>query len=356
MKRLAAIRRIRLHRAFVTLMLVAVPGCTPSTPRSGPAPRTTEPPVAPAPIVNAPQGEAPPSSAEQPAVAEPAARTERAPIYVESADARADIKAALERAAYDHKRVLVKFGGNWCSWCYKLHDVFTHDPDVAPLLRSEYELVLVDVNSNTDLLQEFDPDNDRHSYPWLTVLDADGQVLVNQNTEPLEQGPQHEPAKVKAFLEQWRAAPLDAEQVLASGFVTAGDENKRVLVHVGAPWCGWCRVLDRFLLEQRDLIGLDYLDVKIDVDRMTHGPDVEQRLRATGRETGGIPWMAILDADGTILVTSDGPSGNIGYPYQPQEIEHFVAMLNQTRQNITDAQVGQLEQRLRDYAAARIPR
>jgi hypothetical protein len=51
---------------------------------------------------------------------------------------------------------------------------------------------------------------------------------------------------------------------------------------------------------------------------------------------GGIPWMAILDADGQPLVTSDGPKGNIGCPFEAHEIEWFRTMLERTRSKLTD--------------------
>jgi thiol-disulfide isomerase/thioredoxin len=275
----------------------------------------------------------------------------REPIYNETADARAEIKAALERAAYSNKRVLVKFGGNWCGWCFKLHDLFHANGEIAALLRSEYELVLVDVNSNRDILQEYDPGG-RHGYPWLTVLDSSGKVLVNQDTGSLEIGPKHDPDKVLAFLARWQSDRPDAEQVLTAALERARAEGKRVLVHIGAPSCGWCHVLDRFLREQGDLIGLDYIDLKIDTVRMENGQTVADRLRL-GHSAGGIPWTVILDADGKPLVTSDGPRGNIGYPSEPHEIEYFVAMLNQTRKSLSDSQVATLERQLQENAAKR---
>ncbi|HOW19271.1 MAG TPA: DUF255 domain-containing protein, partial [Phycisphaerae bacterium] len=55
--------------------------------------------------------------------AEPANK-KRDPIYNEKADAKAQIAEALARAKRDNKRVLIMWGGNWCKWCYRLHDVF----------------------------------------------------------------------------------------------------------------------------------------------------------------------------------------------------------------------------------------
>ena len=43
------------------------------------------------------------------------------------------------------------------------------------------------------------------SVPFLTVLDAEGKPLVHQETGVLEQGQGHDPAKVRAFLDRYRA-------------------------------------------------------------------------------------------------------------------------------------------------------
>jgi quinoprotein glucose dehydrogenase len=136
------------------------------------------------------------------AAAKPA-RPKRPPIYNESADAKADIEQALKVAKSQHKHVLIKFGGNWCGWCYKLHDVFTHEPEVAGVLNRGYVVVLVDVNENRKLLEKYAPDEKRPGFPYLVVLDSDGKILKDQQTDVLEAGPKHDPAKVKEFLVRW---------------------------------------------------------------------------------------------------------------------------------------------------------
>lgn len=129
----------------------------------------------------------------------------RAPIYNELADARPEIDAALERARAANKRVLLECGGNWCIWCYRLHDLFHKDAEVAPVLSENYELVLVDVNRNPEVMKEYDPETKRLGYPWLVVLDSAGQVLVRQETPEFERNSDHDPEKVKAFLERWKS-------------------------------------------------------------------------------------------------------------------------------------------------------
>src|SRR3954469_16646839 len=64
---------------------------------------------------------------------------ESAQVYDESGDAKADVAAAVQRAASDNKRVLLDIGGNWCGWCRLLHTLFTDDKQIHALLNAEYE-------------------------------------------------------------------------------------------------------------------------------------------------------------------------------------------------------------------------
>jgi RNA polymerase sigma factor (sigma-70 family) len=125
------------------------------------------------------------------------------PIYKPRADAKAEIAAALEVAKREHKKVLIRFGGNWCGWCYLLHDVFTKNEQVAAILKKGFVLVLVDIDTNKKLFESYVKADERRGFPHLTVLDADGNVLKNQETDVLENGPEYNVAKVKAFLVQW---------------------------------------------------------------------------------------------------------------------------------------------------------
>ena len=49
-----------------------------------------------------------------------------------------------------------------------------------------------------------------------------------------------------------------------------------------------------------------------------------------------VPWMVLLDPSGKELSSSFAPDGNIGYPYQPEEIAYFISMLQSTRTNLSD--------------------
>ena len=275
----------------------------------------------------------------------------REPIYNPDADAKADIARALARAKRNNQRVLVTFGGNWCPWCYKLHEVFKTNDDIAPVINTEYVQVLVDVQNNQQVLTGYGKDNDKHGVPFLTVLDGDGNVVANQDTGDFGQGSTHDPERVLAFLTKWKVEPADAQARLDEALAKAKAENKKVLAHLGAPWCGWCGVLERFLGEHASVLEQDYVDLKIDVDRMASGKKIGEELRK--ERSGGIPWMVILGADGEELISADGPEGNIGYPVDAPEIAHFMRMLRETSSKITAEQLAAIEADLNAYRAER---
>ncbi len=160
-------------------------------------------------------------------------------VYDVNADAAADIAAAVARAGKDHKRVMVVFGGNWCGWCVKLDQFFKKDRLVARTVRYEYELVKVDIghfDKNMSITEKYGAKLKKQGVPYITVLDGSGKVVANQNTGDLEEGDHHDSAKVEKFLQEQKAPPEDAEEVLAAALKQAKKDGRKVLLHLGAPW------------------------------------------------------------------------------------------------------------------------
>jgi hypothetical protein len=112
-------------------------------------------------------------------------------------------------------------------------------------------------------------------------------------------------------------------------------------------------VLEEFLGRSRVAAAMatDWMICTIDVDRMTHGKEINERLK--GERSGGLPWLVILAADGKELISSNDPKhkdGNIGAPAQPDEIDHFLVMLRTTKRRATDADLATIESELREFA------
>jgi thioredoxin 1 len=126
-------------------------------------------------------------------------------IYNESADARTEIKEALEKAAAEHKRVIVVFGANWCYDCHALDKAF-HSSDLAPILAANYEVVHVDIGKgekNQDLMTKYEVPMKR-GIPGLAVLDPDGKLVYSQKNGEFENARALSPEDFLAFLNKWK--------------------------------------------------------------------------------------------------------------------------------------------------------
>jgi thiol-disulfide isomerase/thioredoxin len=150
------------------------------------------------------QGQAEPAPEPAPP-AEPEAElapSEKPAIYEEAAITDAAFDEALARAKAEHKHVLLMFGGNWCGWCHKLHELMEADPKIKSTLEGGFVRVMVDSHTNDALIEKLDIE--LKGVPYLVVLDAAGEILVRQETGSLEDGPKHDPGRVLAFLVEWR--------------------------------------------------------------------------------------------------------------------------------------------------------
>ena len=286
--------------------------------------------------------------------AKPAAAQEKPAkpqVYNEAADARADLKAALARASKDNKRVLIQWGANWCGWCIKLHDVFKSDKEIAKELLYEYEVVFVDIgqrDKNLDLVKELGATMDE-GVPYLTVLDGAGKPIAQQETGALEvKGePRHDTAKVLEFLTAHQAPYANAQDLYAAALKRAQTENKRIFLHFGAPWCGWCHRLEAWMADPRvaAILAKDFIDLKIDEDRTIGGKELSAKMR--GERQGGLPWIVLLDAQGKELAAGndldDKEKANVGFPQAEPEIVWFGKMLASARSSISDAEIEELK-------------
>ncbi len=207
------------------------------------------------------------------------------------------------------------------------------------------------MNKNQELAKQFGAAVG-DGIPYLTILDGDSKVLTNQRADPFQTKSDSgqkalDAKKLLEFLTKHEAKPLVAAKVLQEGLDQAAKSNRLVFLHFGAPGCGWCHRLDDWLAlpDVSATLSKEFVDVRIDIDRMEGGKEILERYNSSGK--GGIPWFAFLDAKGKALVTSDGPNGNIGFPYQDGEIVHFVKMLDTTKRHLSPSEIERIGQSLK---------
>lgn len=126
-------------------------------------------------------------------------------LYPANADAKADIKAALARAAKEKKNVLLDFGAMWCIDCHVLDKAF-EEPGTKQLLEANYVLVHIDVgrmDKNVDVAKKYGVVLDK-GIPALAVVTPAGKVLVSHKSGEFQAARRMTMADVTAFLEKWK--------------------------------------------------------------------------------------------------------------------------------------------------------
>jgi thioredoxin 1 len=126
-------------------------------------------------------------------------------IYPSDVDAHAEIKEAEEKAAKEHKRVLLVFGANWCYDCHVL-DLAFQRPDFVPVV-ARYEVVHVDIGDdgkkNADVAKQFEVPLAK-GVPALAVVESTGKLLVSQKNGEFENARAMTPEALLEFLNKWK--------------------------------------------------------------------------------------------------------------------------------------------------------
>ena len=134
-------------------------------------------------------------------------------LYNPFADAEKDLAAAVVEAKQQDKHVLIQIGGNWCSWCYRLHDFMASDARIDSMQKADYILIRINYspeNRNSSILARLGYPQ-RFGFPVLVILDQEGMYLHTQDTALLEKEDSYDAEKLTAFLQNWNAAALDPE-------------------------------------------------------------------------------------------------------------------------------------------------
>jgi thiol:disulfide interchange protein len=119
----------------------------------------------------------------------------------------------------------------------------------------------------------------------------------------------------------------DAKADVAAAVEKAKKEKKRVLVTLGANWCGWCRSLDRTFTKDEKVsaaLAKAYVPVKVDVGRMTKNLDLAASWGADPKK--GVPLLVVLDGTGKAVKVQDTEVLEAGKGHDPEKV---IAFLNE---------------------------
>jgi hypothetical protein len=168
----------------------------------------------------------------------------------------------------------------------------------------------------------------------LVALDGDQGTIA---TKTIETGQPDAALHIgEGFLREHMPPARDARALLAAAREEARKTGRRVWIVHGGP----CFRLGRWIDDHHEALEKDFVIFKVMEGIDEHAAEVIQELPETDRD--GIPWHAITEPDGTILATSHGPLGNIGFPSSVEGIRHLRRMLDHGVQRLTITEVDRL--------------
>jgi thiol:disulfide interchange protein len=96
-------------------------------------------------------------------------------------------------------------------------------------------------------------------------------------------------------------APERAQSDVAAALQNASASHKRVILDFGGNWCPDCHVLDMYFHDASNLPLLEsgYILVHVNIGREDQNLDIAERYQIPLKK--GVPALAVLDSDGTLL-------------------------------------------------------
>lgn len=127
----------------------------------------------------------------------------------------------------------------------------------------------------------------------------------------------------------------------------AASESKVVFIKSGYPECEWCRVFDAYhkLPEVRRILDKYYVIVAIDTENMPDGKDTFTKYAQMGS-----PSWVIISPQKRVIVDSFAPSGNVGYPLEPNETAWYLAALKKAAPSLADDDLKTLKKQIQKAA------
>lgn len=282
-------------------------------------------------------------------------------LYDEAAVPAKQIADAIAIAKAEDKRVLLMFGENFCGFCVFLNDVLKNDPNVAPVVKTEYVWVKIDLGQkftkNQAVAEQYGvtlwtprPDGTSLGAPALSVIDpATGRHVAviggnDMTAKPMTMSRVFDENKIFQFLMDNRAASKNADTIFSDAKSIAGRDGKPMLVAFTMPLHEPSAALSAWLTrpDVAATLGNIAVPVRIDTERMTGGGDLLTKIN--GKATLP-PLIAMLDSKGDAIKDLAPLSA---LPKTDGEIEAFIKNLAKANPKLSDADKAVLSKSLRE--------
>ena len=154
-------------------------------------------------------------------------------------------------------------------------------------------------------------------------------TTASTTVEPIASAPTAEPkvdlgtaGKTFYFVDHYDAK-RDPSTDLAEACARAKSENKRVLVQVGGEWCGWCKLMSKYM-ETNEAVNANltkhFLVMKVTYEDGQKNEAFLSKYPAIN----GYPHLFVIDADGKLLHSQETGSLEQGKGYDQEKFLGFL--------------------------------
>ncbi|HET6145589.1 MAG TPA: thioredoxin family protein, partial [Candidatus Acidoferrales bacterium] len=136
---------------------------------------------------------------------------------------------------------------------------------------------------------------------WAQKL-GDWKIIATQRNDPSEKQVRTLPEPLKSNTQLY-PPPEEAQPEISSALSAAAKQHKRVILVFGGNWCYDCHVLDTTFHSKAfaPIVNANYIVVHVNVGNYDVNLDLAKKYEIPLNK--GVPSLAILDPDGTLLVS-----------------------------------------------------
>jgi len=162
----------------------------------------------------------------------------------------------------------------------------------------------------------------KFGYIFLMIFAASvGVFAQSAKVKKVEAKPavSSEPKVEREKFDPTRNAAADLQNAVTK----ATAENKRIILDVGGEWCVWCRIMDYYLIENKDLgkiVDENFVWLKINMSEENENKEFLEKYP----EIKGYPHLFVLEKDGTFLHSQDTAPLEEKKSYNKQRFAEFL--------------------------------
>lgn len=142
---------------------------------------------------------------------------------------------------------------------------------------------------------------------------------------------------IRDFMKAHLPPRLDAIQMWNEAFAEAKASQRVVWARLSGRYCGPCFKLARWIDRHKEILERDYVMLKNDSLDEADGKIIADRIMK--KKGQGIPFYAMFNPDQEMILDSECPLGNIGFPSDFDGVKQLRKMILATRKSITDKEL-----------------